>query len=367
VAIIIECPCGKNLRIGDEHAGQQGRCPVCSRVLDIPAADTPHPLAAPTPPDGTGQAVTATPALAGPAGAATAGSPGSEQVPSATPRLEVVEAPPGSGSTDAPPPPGYKLHSPGHVALATFFSNVLGGAVILALNYRALGQTRAAWRAALCGLIAVTGLLVLLLLLPDKAATAVGLASALVSIIGMYQLAKALQGAAYDRHIRGGGKQGSGAAACGIGLLCGAVTVAVAVGCGVAQNALFDEGMGRKVVFAAQEEVYYTEGVTEAQARALGRALQQAGYLNGSGGKTVQVSKGGDGFIVAFVLQEGSWDKPGVSEEFRELGRQLSRQALGGQRLEIRLCDMWMDTKKTIDVRPDPFPNQGRHDDPMRD
>ena len=33
------CPCGRRLRVGDEHAGEQGRCPACGGLLPIPQRD----------------------------------------------------------------------------------------------------------------------------------------------------------------------------------------------------------------------------------------------------------------------------------------------------------------------------------------
>ncbi len=37
MAIILTCLCGKRLQVADELAGKKGKCPGCSRVLDIPA------------------------------------------------------------------------------------------------------------------------------------------------------------------------------------------------------------------------------------------------------------------------------------------------------------------------------------------
>ena len=36
MAIIVNCPCGRKLKIQDEFAGQEGTCPACNRVLQIP-------------------------------------------------------------------------------------------------------------------------------------------------------------------------------------------------------------------------------------------------------------------------------------------------------------------------------------------
>jgi hypothetical protein len=350
---IVACPCGKTLRVADEHAGRKGRCPACGRVLDIPAADAPLAAADSLTLLAADQAVTRTPAARPREDVPS--SPETDEALAATPlRPQVTEISAEAVEPDTFLPPSYRLYSPGHVALATFFSNVLGGCILLALNYRALGQARAAWRITLFGLVAVAVLVVVIILLPDPLTTPVGLVSAVVSIVSMYQLAKWLQGRDYDRHVGRGGQPASGFAACGIGLLCGLATVGVAVGCGFAYDALFTEGMGQKMVFGAEEEVYYTGGVSETQARAVGQFLQRERYFDGLGGKTVQVSRNGDGYSVAFVIQQGHWDKPDVVQYFQGLGRRLSREVFDGKRLEVRLCDEWLSTKKTIPVTGDP-------------
>jgi hypothetical protein len=36
LSIILTCACGRALEVGDEHAGQEGTCPTCGRVMQIP-------------------------------------------------------------------------------------------------------------------------------------------------------------------------------------------------------------------------------------------------------------------------------------------------------------------------------------------
>jgi hypothetical protein len=37
--IELTCPCGRRLGVGEEHAGEQGRCPACGGLLRIPPRD----------------------------------------------------------------------------------------------------------------------------------------------------------------------------------------------------------------------------------------------------------------------------------------------------------------------------------------
>jgi hypothetical protein len=37
--ITFNCPCGKTLRVPDEHAGRRAKCPTCGAVVPIPGPD----------------------------------------------------------------------------------------------------------------------------------------------------------------------------------------------------------------------------------------------------------------------------------------------------------------------------------------
>jgi hypothetical protein len=37
--ITFNCPCGKTLRVPDEHAGRRAKCPACAAVVTVPAPE----------------------------------------------------------------------------------------------------------------------------------------------------------------------------------------------------------------------------------------------------------------------------------------------------------------------------------------
>jgi hypothetical protein len=329
--ITIACPCGRQLRVGDEAAGRQGRCPVCGRILDIPLPD--RPAALPAPPD----------------------APGVDAPQPEDPILEGTPPPPAPAELPPWPEPAadvavpeYKLYSAAQVTLAAFLGSVLAGGVLLALNYRALGDRRAAVWSVLLGLLALAALLGIGFTLPDPASTVVCLLLNIVGLVVIYQITRGLQGARYEAHLDRGGRGGSTGAAVGIALLCGALAFACLFGLAFAYEALFGLDTNQRVTFGIDEEVYYTGGATEAEARAVGRALQRNGFFDGRGGKTVQVSRGGGGFVVSFVVLRNTWDDPQAVAEFRAIAGQLSREAFGGRPVEVRLCDEYLSTRKTI-------------------
>src|SRR5689334_11576963 len=109
--INVACPCGRKLQIADAFAGQQGRCPVCGRTLDLPAPAEAElrPVAA----------------SAGLSDIAT--EPSVEHIRTATVPVQDGRE---TSATDIIPerdvaPPAYKLYSAGDATLAAFLGSIL--------------------------------------------------------------------------------------------------------------------------------------------------------------------------------------------------------------------------------------------------
>jgi hypothetical protein len=164
----------------------------------------------------------------------------------------------------------------------------------------------------------------------------------------MYWLARALQEALYDAHVRDGGKKASRWLAAGVGLLCGLTVVALILGGAFVSDSLFTEGLGKKVTFGRDENVYYAEGATEDDARRLGRALQDQGVFDGASPKDVRLTRPGGRFVVQVVLARGAWHDPENVASYEDLRRRLSEDVFSGAPVELRLCDEELTTKKTL-------------------
>jgi len=92
-----------------------------------------------------------------------------------------------------------------------------------------------------------------------------------------------------------------------------------------------------RVIVGTRDEVYYYHAATPEDARALGTALQKTGFLNDRG-TTVLLSKGTDGTLVSFVLNDGAWDHPDTVYTFEEIGRRIAT-SVGGFPIKVRLID----------------------------
>jgi hypothetical protein len=236
--------------------------------------------------------------------------------------------------------PTYRLHSPGAVALASFFGGPLAGCVLLAINYFKLSRTAVGVQAIILGLVATALEGLLLITLPEQFRFFVPLGSHL----GMVFLAKTLQGSIYRTHLAEGGEKASGWIAAGIGL--GSVLVVIV---GVVAWTIVDSGfLAARVRFGPDEEIIYANGATEAEARKLGKLLQDKGYFNGVGAKTVRITRDGNQAVVDFVLQKDAWNDPVITKSFEQLKLLLSKDVFDGRPVQIRLNDQNMQPQKTI-------------------
>ena len=89
--------------------------------------------------------------------------------------------------------PGVRLFKISGIGLATFLSNVLGGGLLLAYNYRAMGEPAKARRAVVYSLVGAAVVMALAFLLPENVP---GMALTIPQLVVMVQLAKSLQGPA---------------------------------------------------------------------------------------------------------------------------------------------------------------------------
>ena len=103
-----------------------------------------------------------------------------------------------------------------------------------------------------------------------------------------------------------------------------------------------------KTTVGSRDILYYFGTATLADAKALGQALQRAGYFTDNG-FTVALLKG-EGTVISFVAQEGVWDQPAAVATLERLVRQVA-PAVGGLPVELRLLDRDMAIKKAVAVQ----------------
>jgi len=249
------------------------------------------------------------------------------------------DEPPASSESGLPPAaPTYKLYDYRAVCLATILGSALAGSILMALNYRRLGDAAAAVKILVVGIL-VTGLVSFS---GWFSGTMQGAMPIVLTLIMMYS-AKVIQGPSLEHHVRLGGKLGSMWTALGVGLAILLSLLLIMVGYSYVTAPM------NKVIIGTKDKVYYFGTATEQDAEALGQALKSGGYLQDRGG-SVLLTKDKDGVTISFVVKEGFWNDPESVSALAEAGRKIA-PAVGGLPIKVRLVDSNWNTKKEVTVK----------------
>lgn len=111
---------------------------------------------------------------------------------------------------------------------------------------------------------------------------------------------------------------------------------------------------GSKVTFGAEEHVYYLGDCTEAQAQKVGETLQTLGIFNGSNPADIQIDKDGELFLLRFVVKEEYLNKKEFEDVLATIGFMVSKDAFGGAKLAVEMCDDRFKPKKRVAMKAPP-------------
>ena len=122
--------------------------------------------------------------------------------PYAPPRADAELPPAGVAGTAFPDP----LFSPRQALAGAILGSILAGVIMLQANYRVMGETKAANKSLVLGLLSTFALLALMVVLPKNIpSTPINIVAALT----FYKLFDSLQGQAFVHHRAAGGDRRS--------------------------------------------------------------------------------------------------------------------------------------------------------------
>jgi len=239
------------------------------------------------------------------------------------------------------------MYSPGQVALATFVGGPLAGAWLMAVNYKRLAEPAKMRRAIGLGVLGTAAVIALGFAVGNQATWLL----ALLPIFAMRELARALQGAAYSRHVAVGGSRGSSWRAAGVG---GAsLVIYLGVVFGVFAIDLVMTRPSAPVMIGGTS-VFYTDGVPRAEAEAVGEQLLAIQHLGRDTRRSVEVTRDGDRRVVAFVMKEVAFSDDEVQVAYHLFAEPLSRKVYGGAPVDVWFLDgdMRAHTELSWETRP---------------
>ena len=223
-----------------------------------------------------------------------------------------------------PPPPPYKLYTPGAVAWATAFGSPIAGCIILAMNYRRLGQRRAANKALVLGTLATIVIIILALVLPDSLDRATRYLS-LGILLGMLHLSKQLLGPLLKIHQEHGGQLGSRWVGVGIGSIFLVLIVGVILAAVLLQGGSNgpDELPLRFALPSGQHEVLYAKDVSQAQAKSLHDHLRKIGFFIDGHPASFGLSREKDAYVLWIIVGKQAAAKPLTRLGFQSIAREV--------------------------------------------
>jgi hypothetical protein len=241
---------------------------------------------------------------------------------------------------------------PLQVVLATFLGTPLGGSVALAWNYAVLQRTASAMIVTSAGFWGTVAVCVAFALSADPG---VRLAAIVIPVGVATIAAQVLQAGVCRAHEQQGGQTAPYWRAAALGGACGALLLGSYLAYSstplgkLAYSFLGVNEPKEKLNFGPHEDVYYSDGATEEDARRLGQFLQKIEYLSGKGAASARISRRGETLLIGFAVRDGTWDDARAVRAFASIGERVRRDAFPGQPVEIQLLDEHLNVRKTID------------------
>ncbi|HVN94704.1 MAG TPA: hypothetical protein VMT38_13470 [Terracidiphilus sp.] len=234
-------------------------------------------------------------------------------------------------------PPAYRLYDVAAIAIAAFFGGPLAGAILMASNYRKLGQGNNAMLALVLG---AAGSAVEIFL--SLKSTASPLVATVVLFLATAVAGRQLQEQAVKTHVAWGGQLYSKWRAFGVAIativILGGALIGYLVYTGQWQTFGAQYGIGQQTVtIGTKDQVIYSGTATKDEATALGNALKTAGYFQDRG-VSVLLNKGTGGTTIGFVVQDGEWNQPNAMLQFADVVYSVASTA-GGLPVQLQLLN----------------------------
>ena len=96
-----------------------------------------------------------------------------------------------------------------------------------------------------------------------------------------------------------------------------------------------------------KDAVYYTNGATEAEGRAVGNSLTKIGLFQGVGA-AAKIAKKGNDYALSFAVLEGVWYDPKVVSELTEAGQKVSEEVFPDQVVVLQLSNDHFEAQKKV-------------------
>lgn len=221
--------------------------------------------------------------------------------------------------------PTTKLWNPKSFIIFSVFFSFLPAGIMCALNYGRSGSQKKKWIFLLTSILVFIALIALLPILSINTSIIFFSINIALGIILMFTQLKL-----YNEHIQNGGQSASYLFPIIIGILIFSLSaVSILYSIYVPKNAL-DYG---------ENHLFYTNKITESQAKKLGDYLNSEGYFTPSSKVDVKIDKQDTLYILSLVVEGDYKSDKSYVEPMKAISKEISKMFFENNKVRIDLCN----------------------------
>ncbi|WP_271813457.1 hypothetical protein [Clostridium beijerinckii] len=232
--------------------------------------------------------------------------------------------------------PTKKLWNPKSFIIFSVFFSFLPAGIMCALNYGRYGSQKKKWIFLLASILVFIALIALLPILSINTSIIFFGINIALGIILMFTQLKL-----YNEHIQNGGQSASYLLPVIIGLLIFSLSAA---------SILYSIYVPKNALDYAENHLFYTNKITESQAKKLGDYLNSEGYFTPSSKVDVKIDKQDTLYILSLVVEGDYKSDTSYVEPMKAISRELSKNVFENNKVRIDLCNDRFQVLNSINV-----------------
>lgn len=228
-----------------------------------------------------------------------------------------------------------KLWNPKSFIIFSALFSFLPAGVMCALNYGRCGDYRKKWTYLISTIIGFIAVGTLALIIPTTISKS--LCFGINIGIGAYFMNN--QKALYQDHIQNDGKRASYLLPIGIGILIFTLLLATII---------YSQYIPDKTLNYNKNQLYYTDNVTETQAKKLGDYLKSEGFFKDDSETTVKIDKQEDTYVFSMIIIAEYLNNQEVLNNMKLVSNELSVNVFENNKVIVDLCNNRFKVLKSI-------------------
>lgn len=231
--------------------------------------------------------------------------------------------------------PIKKLWNPKSFIIFSALFSFLPAGIMYSLNYGRCGNQQKKWTSLILTLIAFITLCTLSFIIPNNITNSLSFG---INIgIGVYLMNT--QTILYQEHIQNGGERASYL----LPIITGIFILVLLI-----FTVMYSQYIPQKTLNYNKNQLFYTNNVTEAQAKKLGDFLETEGFFKADSRTDVKIDKQEDTYVFSMIIKDEYIDNQEVVDNMKLVSDELSIYVFENSKVKIDLCNSRFKVVKSI-------------------